>query len=123
MTGIDKDMGHKFSEVLNMMDKLHFSPDETNETLLITYSALYDFLKIAYENKHRRNNEVGAVKVENNMCNMFSEVLKKMDKLHFTSEEANGALLLSYSALYGYLKIAYDNKHKRNNGGISNEKE
>ena len=58
--GIDRKMEHQFSEVLNMMDKLHFSNDEANEILFITYSALYEFLKIAYANKHRRNSKVVA---------------------------------------------------------------
>lgn len=118
--GIDRKMEHQFSEVLNMMDKLHFSNDEANKILFITYSALYEFLKIAYANKHRRNSKVVAVEVDNNMCNKFGNVLKEMDKMHFTSEEANGALMQVYSALYEYLKIAYANKHRRN-GGISNE--
>ena len=120
--GIDREMEHQFSEVLNMMDKLNFSNDEANEILFITYSALYEFLKIAYANKHRRNSKVIAVEVDNNMCNKFSNVLKEMDKMHFTSEEANGALMQVYSALYEYLKIAYANKHKRNSGGSENEK-
>ena len=51
----DRKVDDSFRDVLDIVWKLHLTPEEVNTILYNTYSTLYQVLKIAYANKHRRN--------------------------------------------------------------------
>lgn len=52
---VDRKVDDSFRDVLNIVWKLHLTPEEVNTILYYTYSTVYQILKIAYANKHKRN--------------------------------------------------------------------
>ena len=51
----DRKVDDCFRDVLDTVWKLHLTPEEVNTILYNTYSTLYQVLKIAYANKHKRS--------------------------------------------------------------------
>ena len=51
----DRKVDDSFRDILDIFWKLHLTPEEVNTILYNTYSTLYQVLKIAYANKHKRS--------------------------------------------------------------------